>query len=414
MRRKDRPRTLWIDAICINEADVDERGHQVGIMYEIYTHNRHNCIYLGPDDGSMLKVIESIDAILREISNETRNYAEFNEMLIESSGWSKYSDAPFSIDINQSDLWKFFENSWFSRLWVVQEAALSHISTCYCGVFHISLTDVLYVGSWLVYKWNQLLQQITTAQFVGMSNAKAMFHAANRTHGRHFRHRPILWHFLAEFAGLHTFDRRDQVSALVALWQMHTETAVLPATLKPDYALGVSKVFRNACEFAIQETNSLVLLRNVHASQDGKDTALWPSWVPVFDRKLGSEIPWFGLLTRCNAHNESPMRVLGFDDGSNTLNVDGLMVDEVVDLTWIPTKCTASSLTTFVASAESLRPYSTWVGALRGGPEQRASLVLIAGRTYGFDRVTDEEALQGYRNFKTYVKDRSCAPPHVP
>jgi hypothetical protein len=293
MRRKDRPRTLWIDAICINEADVDERGHQVGIMYEIYTHNRHNCIYLGPDDGSMLKVIESIDAILREISNETRNYADFNEMLIDSSGWSKYSDAPFSNDINQSDLWKFFENSWFSRLWVVQEAALSHISTCYCGVFHISLTDVLYVGSWLVYKWNQLLQQITTAQFVGMSNAKAMFHAANRTHGRHFRHRPILWHFLAEFAELHTFDRRDQVFALVALWQMHTETAVLPATLKPDYALGVSKVFRNACEFAIQETSSLVLLRNVHASQDGKDTALWPSWVPVFDRKLGSEIPWF-------------------------------------------------------------------------------------------------------------------------
>jgi hypothetical protein len=73
MRRRDRPRTLWIDAICINEADVAERGHQVGIMYEIYTHTRHNCIYLGPDDGSMPKVIKSMESVLREISVETRD-----------------------------------------------------------------------------------------------------------------------------------------------------------------------------------------------------------------------------------------------------------------------------------------------------------------------------------------------------
>jgi hypothetical protein len=251
------------------------------------------------------------------------------------------------------------------------------------------------------------------AQLVGICNAGSIFDAANRTHGRFFRSRPFLWHFLVEFANFHTFDRRDQLLALVALWQMHTRTPVLPAILKPDYTLGVSEVFRHACEFAIQESSNLEILKEVHASPDGKDTALWPSWVPVFDRKIVSETYWARLTTRCRTDDRSHMRVLSFDDGSNTLNVDGLMVDEVIDLTWIPTKFTASSLTTFVASAESLRPYSTWVGALGGGPEQRASLVLTAGRTYGFDRITDEEALQGYRSFKTYVKDRSSSPPPV-
>jgi hypothetical protein len=254
------------------------------------------------------------------------------------------------------------------------------------------------------------LPLLTTAQFLGTINAVSIFNAADRTYGRFFRYRPLLWSFLIEFANFHTFDRRDQVFALVALWQMHTRTPVLPATLKPDYTLGVSEVFRNACEFAIQDTSNLQLLRDVHASPDGKDTALWPSCVPVLDRKYGSENYWAGFKMRCKADDRSPMRMLSFDDGSNTLNVDGLMVDEVIDLTWIPTKFTASSLTTFVASAESLRPYSTWVEDMGGDPEQRTGIVLIAGELRGSNRVTNEEALQDYRSFKAYVKDRSSFP----
>ena len=86
MRRRDRPRTLWIDAICINEADVAERGHQVGMMYEVYTQTSHNCIYLGPDDGNMAKAIESIRAILREIVTETRGYSDYYEMMFKPWG----------------------------------------------------------------------------------------------------------------------------------------------------------------------------------------------------------------------------------------------------------------------------------------------------------------------------------------
>lgn len=35
--RRFLPRTLWIDAICINQADVDERGHQVSMMRVVYS-----------------------------------------------------------------------------------------------------------------------------------------------------------------------------------------------------------------------------------------------------------------------------------------------------------------------------------------------------------------------------------------
>ena len=35
--------SLWVDALCINQADDDERGHQVGMMGEIY--KRAQCVH---------------------------------------------------------------------------------------------------------------------------------------------------------------------------------------------------------------------------------------------------------------------------------------------------------------------------------------------------------------------------------
>ena len=36
-RRSYRLEFLWIDAICINQSNTDERNHQVGLMGDIYT-----------------------------------------------------------------------------------------------------------------------------------------------------------------------------------------------------------------------------------------------------------------------------------------------------------------------------------------------------------------------------------------
>jgi len=41
------PRTLWIDALCINHSDVSERENQVKLMRDIYTRTRNCIIWLG-------------------------------------------------------------------------------------------------------------------------------------------------------------------------------------------------------------------------------------------------------------------------------------------------------------------------------------------------------------------------------
>jgi hypothetical protein len=38
---------LWIDQICIDEEDLDEKGHQVQLMALIYQKARSNLVWLG-------------------------------------------------------------------------------------------------------------------------------------------------------------------------------------------------------------------------------------------------------------------------------------------------------------------------------------------------------------------------------
>jgi hypothetical protein len=406
MQLESRPRTLWIDSICINENDVDERGHQVGMMFEIYTRTFHNLIYLGPDRCDIPLFIASMGDLLHEISIETRGYADFVKMLDESWGKRDEPDVPFSIDIKQSGLVEFFENSWFSRLWIVQEASLSPMSTCYTSRHHFALAPVLRIAEWLNHKWFQM-PDLTPAQVRGIMNAVSIFDSADRTYGILYRRQNTLWDFLDTFNQFLTFDPRDQVFALVGLWQMHTRASALPALLKPDYKISVPVVWTNASKFAIQETNDLWSLRDVCVFGREDD---WPSWVPVIDRQLKSNMKWLELARSFRADAESPMRLYNLDDGSGTLEVLGFLIDEVSNVISTPEPFTASAASAFMASAEDVRFTSAWVENLGHDLATRAGIVLAGGIKFGNERATDEQALQGYESFKRYLKNHNSCP----
>jgi hypothetical protein len=51
LRRPHKHRYLWIDAICLNQKDGDEKAQQIPLMGEIYSQADKLHIWLGPDDG---------------------------------------------------------------------------------------------------------------------------------------------------------------------------------------------------------------------------------------------------------------------------------------------------------------------------------------------------------------------------
>jgi hypothetical protein len=44
---KEVPRTLWIDAVCLNQRDIPERNQQVRIMRRIYDNSKLTLVWLG-------------------------------------------------------------------------------------------------------------------------------------------------------------------------------------------------------------------------------------------------------------------------------------------------------------------------------------------------------------------------------
>ena len=75
MRLKTVLRTLWIDALCINQGDVRERSEQVRMMGEIYRSSQGNLIYLGEarDVQKTKMALSDIQAIIDEMNEDTEN-----------------------------------------------------------------------------------------------------------------------------------------------------------------------------------------------------------------------------------------------------------------------------------------------------------------------------------------------------
>lgn len=51
LRLKKRFQLLWVDAICINQADIQERNSQVSIMIDIYKASERTFVWLGEGDS---------------------------------------------------------------------------------------------------------------------------------------------------------------------------------------------------------------------------------------------------------------------------------------------------------------------------------------------------------------------------
>ncbi|KAK0749012.1 heterokaryon incompatibility protein-domain-containing protein [Schizothecium vesticola] len=108
-------KVLWIDQICINQADDAEKSSQVPLMRDIYSKATNTIVWLDNVDEpwkarKMLKMIwlqlvyGTVESSLGIIRQQSLNYPH-------SGGWSQLQNV--------------FANPYFSRVWVVQEVVLS-------------------------------------------------------------------------------------------------------------------------------------------------------------------------------------------------------------------------------------------------------------------------------------------------
>lgn len=112
VRFQDRIRVIWIDAVCIDQSNADERGHQVAMMGQIYTNGLRNLIYLGEDNHGA--AISSIGAILDDAYDQHEHF--IRETFEISGGHAIFPLATTNrirIQYDSAALTHFYTNDWF-------------------------------------------------------------------------------------------------------------------------------------------------------------------------------------------------------------------------------------------------------------------------------------------------------------
>ncbi|KAM7212348.1 Heterokaryon incompatibility protein (HET) domain containing protein [Rhypophila decipiens] len=120
LRLAKHPRVLWVDSICIDQSNDDERSQQVQMMSRIYTRSKQVTIWLGEDTDESKLAIDFIN-------NEIMHLNNFDTLCSDK----RYSD-------KWRALMSLMQREWFSRRWVVQEIALANKARLYCGPDSIS------------------------------------------------------------------------------------------------------------------------------------------------------------------------------------------------------------------------------------------------------------------------------------
>lgn len=123
LRKPSAPRVLWIDALCINQGDAEDKFSQVALMGEIFMGCAAAVLWLGEDPevaetGSESTVGCRVSELLHTFQIEQHMF----ELPCFLGG--ERSDVKEDYKPHFEDLRMLLELPWWKRIWVVQEMVL--------------------------------------------------------------------------------------------------------------------------------------------------------------------------------------------------------------------------------------------------------------------------------------------------
>ncbi|RYP79497.1 hypothetical protein DL770_006636 [Monosporascus sp. CRB-9-2] len=117
----------WIDQICINQADLAERGHQVGMMGAVFKSAREVHVWLGKNNPppefiwvcrNVMPAVLRLEQDLVPPGSSLRVNSSYHKVILQALG----ADIRRKWEESKYPFYRFFwERRWFSRGWVVQE-----------------------------------------------------------------------------------------------------------------------------------------------------------------------------------------------------------------------------------------------------------------------------------------------------
>ncbi|RYP72091.1 hypothetical protein DL771_004422 [Monosporascus sp. 5C6A] len=228
LRDRSIERTIWTDAICINQEDPEEKGQQVQSMAKIYAKASRVIVWLG-------EAAAGSDQALEEI----RSAAEL-------------STKP---SVNETGILPLLQRPWFQRIWVLQEAAAARHVLIKCGSTEIdgfafcSGLNALNLSYEPCPNLPALIRSVTYLIRGAIFRPRC---ATGRSGSFSLNIRPLC-ELVEMYYTRRATDLRDKVYALLGM-SSDDPTA---AKLSPDYTISWGELFKKLIHFVLSELMSV-------------------------------------------------------------------------------------------------------------------------------------------------------------
>ncbi|KAK0629549.1 heterokaryon incompatibility protein-domain-containing protein [Bombardia bombarda] len=304
-------RHFWIDAICVDQANLSERNAQVAMMAETFGTAESVIVWLGAEDqftSDAIALVKTIAASVPKSLWEDISYTDFfdPEWWHLKAGILKGSAAAAALaPAKWLALIAFLNRPWFRRAWVVQELALARSALLVCGYQSISWQALDHTLRFiLATRWYHHLSTDKMRHMAGVVNSTAIDRDflqsgtkvgmgsinLSRTRrdimtAREDRPSAFLGRLIQMHRSTQATDPRDKIYAFLGL----ADRPVLPERTEPikaDYSLPVQRVYTSVTASLMLSQGNLQQLSHVQDASRNKIRSGLPSWVPDYSATL--------------------------------------------------------------------------------------------------------------------------------
>ncbi|KAF4633568.1 hypothetical protein G7Y89_g4550 [Cudoniella acicularis] len=299
-RQVDNDLTLWIDALCINQSNFQERNSQVTLMHDIFASTEEVIVYLGEVQHHNPRALNKSGSTRTTTFTYDNHDAEKLEMFRSRSLRNtpatatghkvrmEYSFEVFSLlrllaaEPELDHFLAFEPNSGRfidSEIWVIQEVVVPEKVTMVYGSSIAPWDMFVAAARWesrnrasstplsFPHEYSTVLSYFSR-MILDIERMRRVWNSAQLTG---------LLPLLRRFSGRRASDDRDKVYALLSLARKQT-------SIKPNYFLSVPLVFQTSVLDIIKRTKSLTVLAGDLGRKDRQDLPSWvPDWSATYD-----------------------------------------------------------------------------------------------------------------------------------
>lgn len=261
--------TLWIDAVCINQSDLDEKNWQLQLMPDLYRGSTRTAIWIGGTSAWSHSGLH-ISRILGQA--DMLQTTDAAKVIDGNKGQRRFAEGCLSPESGpdfNTDFLALLRRPWFTRVWQIQEAILAPDSILHVGLDSVDWTTfkrAVHYG----FKHNLLISRSDRADYVNRIENAYTFVPTRRDHETN-NPAYILQSYLMDHRYRQSKYPVDKVFALLGL--VH---GVEDIGIQADYRLTTEEAYHNTAVQILTRVGNLDLLGAAGMQPFATSS---PSWV---------------------------------------------------------------------------------------------------------------------------------------